>query len=152
MFIQHFHKSFVFFALLLMATSSFADAYKWVDTEGETNYTQQDPVNIPAELIEPPPPPALDPTIAQHEIDILIEKQDGTYDEKEKERQRVASKAAEEKQTEEYCRANRHNLQLFQDNPGDRVVAPDGTVTRLTEESRQQKITDIQKNIAEHCE
>jgi hypothetical protein len=152
MFIQYFHKSFVFFTLLLMVTSSFGDAYKWVDAEGEVNYTQQDPVNIPSELIEPPLPPALDPVIAQQEIDILIEKQDGTYDEKEKERQRVASEAAEQKQKEEYCRANRHNLQLFQDNPGDKVVDPEGNVTRLSEESRQQKITEIQKNIAEHCQ
>jgi len=151
MFIQYFHKSLVFFVLFFMASSAFADAYKWMDAEGETNYTQQDPVNISAELIKAPPPPAIDPVVAQQEIDILIEKQDGTFEEKEKQRQRVASAAAEQKQKEEYCRANRHNLQLFQDNPGDKVVDPEGNVTRLTEESRQQKIAEIQQNIAEHC-
>jgi hypothetical protein len=31
-------------------------------------------------------------------------------------------------------------------------VDPEGNVTRLTEESRQQQITEIQKNIAEHCQ
>ncbi|MBL1321052.1 MAG: DUF4124 domain-containing protein [Methylophaga sp.] len=152
MFIQYFHKSFVFFALLFMATSSFGGAYKWVDAEGETNYTQQDPVNIPSELIEPPPPPAIDPVLAQQEIDILIEKQDGSYKENEKERQRIKAQAAEQKKKEEYCRVSKHNLQLYQDNPSRRVIAPDGTVTRLTEESRLAKIAEIQKNIAEHCQ
>ncbi len=152
MFIQYFHKSFVFFALILLATSSFGGAYKWVDAEGETHYTQQDPENIPSELIEPPPPPALDPVAAQQEIEILIEKQNGTYEENEKERQRIASEAAEKEKKEEYCRVNRQNLQLFQNNPGDKVVDPEGNVTRLTEENRLQKIAEIQKNIAEHCQ
>ncbi len=152
MFIQYFHKFFGFFALILMASTSYAGAYKWVNAEGEVNYTQQDPVVIPAEVIEPPPPPAIDPSIAQKEIEILIEKQNGTYEANEKERQRIASEAAEQKQKEEYCRANRHNLKLFQENPGDKVVDPEGNVTRLTEENRLAQIAEIQKNIAEHCQ
>ncbi len=152
MFVHFFHKSIAFIALLLLATSSFGGAYKWVDAEGEVNYTQQDPVVIPAEKIEPPPPPALDPEVAQKEIEMLIEKQNGSYEENEKERQRIAAEAAEQKKKEEYCRVNRHNLQLYQDNPGRRVIAPDGTVTRVTEEDRQQKIAEIKENIAKHCQ
>lgn len=152
MFTHYFHKTYLLFALLLIATSSFGDAYKWVDHGGETNYTQQDPVDTPAELIKAPPPPSIDPTVAQKEIDILIEKQDGTFEEKEKERQSVAIEAEEQNKKEEYCRANQHNLQLFQDNPGDKVVDPEGNITRLTEELRQKKIADIQKNIAKHCQ
>jgi hypothetical protein len=152
MFIQYFHKSFVFFALFFIATSSFGDVYKWLDAEGEINYTQLKPVDIPAELIKAPPPPAIDPAIAQKEIDILIEKQNGTFEKNEKERQRIAAEAAEQKKKEEYCRVNRKNLELFQNNPGDKVVDSEGNVTRLTEEFRLQQIADIQKNIAEHCQ
>ncbi|MDQ7072642.1 MAG: DUF4124 domain-containing protein [Gammaproteobacteria bacterium] len=150
--IHFFYKLFGCIALLFLSLPSFSDAYKWVDAEGEIHYTQQDPRIIPAKKIDPPPPPAIDPVAAQKEIDILIEKQNGTYEENEKERQRIAKEAAEKKKKEEYCRINKHNLQLFQDNPSRRVVAPDGTVTRITEELRQQKIDEFTQNIMKHCQ
>lgn len=37
------------------------------------------------------------------------------------------------------------------DNPGRRVMAADGTVTRPTEEERQQRIKQIQLDIKEFC-
>ncbi len=153
MFIHRYsHKLFVFVTLLFMTSSSFSDAYKWVDADGGINYSQQQPVYIASELIKAPPPPSIDPIVAQKEIDILIEKQDGTFEENEQERQRIADEEAEQQKRAEYCRANQHNLQLFQNNTNDRLIDADGNVTRLTEEKRQQTITEIQQNIAKHCQ
>lgn len=152
MLIPSFQKQLAFLVLLFIASTSYGVVYKWVDDNGEVNYTQLDPLVVPAEKIDPPPPPAIDPETAKKEIDILIEKQNGTYEANEKERQRIAAEAAEKKKKEEYCRVNKQNLQLYQNNPGDKVVDSKGNVTRLTEEVRQQQIAEIKKNIAEHCQ
>lgn len=152
MFIHYFQKSYLFFALLLIATSSFGKTYKWVDEKGQTHYSQQAPKNHHAEIIKAPPPPAINPDVAQQKINTLIEKQNGSFEAKEQERQRIANEAKNQEKKEEYCRVNRHNLQQLQDNPGEKMIDSEGNVTRPTEEERQQYMVDIQNNIAKHCQ
>lgn len=152
MLIHYFKKPHLFFTLLLMSTSSFGEMYKWVDEKGQTHYSQQAPKGHQAEIIKAPPPPAIDPNVAQQEIDTLIEKQDGSFEANEKERQRIAEEAAEQKKIKEYCRINKNNLQQLQDNPGRKLLDHEDNIIRLTEEERQQEMTDIRNSIAEHCQ
>jgi len=131
---------------------SFSDVYKWVDDEGNTHYSQQAPRDQKADLIKAPPPPARTADDAQKEINTLIEKQDGTFEAKEEER-RLAKEAEEEKvKKEEFCRITKHNLEQYQNNPGRRMLDANGNVVAPNEEQRLQKITDMKKQLAEHCQ
>lgn len=152
MFVHYFKKPYLFFALLLIATSGFGKTYKWVDEKGQTHYSQQAPKDHQVEIIKAPLPPAIDPNAAQQEINTLIEKQDGSFEAKEQERQRIANEAKNQQKKAQYCRVSRHNLQQLQDNPGEKMIDSEGNVTRPTEEERQRHMADIRNNIAEHCQ
>ena len=141
----------LFFVLLFSTSSSFAKTYKWVDDEGQTHYTQQAPKNRPSIVLNAPPPPATKPKLAQKEIDTLIERQQGVYEEREEERRLEEEERVQKEKQEEYCSVNKHNLQEYINNPGRRMIDSDGNVTRPTDEQRQAKITEIEKRLEEHC-
>ncbi|MEX1201462.1 MAG: DUF4124 domain-containing protein [Methylophaga sp.] len=128
-----------------------AEIYKWTDKNGQVHYTQQPPVDRPAEHIAPPPPPAIDPEKAQQQLDELIESQEAEAA-AEAEQQKAAQAAEEAEQIrEQNCQTARNNLQQYQDNPGRRVMNADGEVTRPTEEERQAKIAEFQQQVDEFC-
>jgi len=151
MFIQYLRLTCLFFVLFTLNSTSFADVYKWIDDEGITHYSQQAPRDHQAKIIKAPPPPARDPNEAQKELDTLIEKQSGTFEEKEQQR-RLAREAANDKaERDQYCRVKKHNLEQFQNNPGRRMVDADGVVTEPNEEQRQKKIIQIKQQLADKC-
>lgn len=153
MFIQYLRHGCLFIALYLIINPVYAEAFKWKDTDSVTQYTQQAPSDgSPYEIIQTPPPPAVDPNEAQKEIDTLIEQQNGTYEAKQEERRLAQEKEAQEQKLAEFCRVSRHNLQEYQNNPGRQMIDADGNVTRPTEEERQQKIAEIQQQLTEHCQ
>ncbi|NOQ93071.1 MAG: DUF4124 domain-containing protein [Methylophaga sp.] len=152
MFIQYLRHGCLLFVLLAFNNMSFADIYKWVDDEGNTHYSQLPPRDQQADLIKAPAPPARSASDAQKEIDTLIEKQSGTFEAKEEERRLAREVAEDDKKREDYCRINKHNLQQYQDNPGRRMIDSDGNVIAPDEEQRIQKIAEIQKRLAEHCQ
>jgi len=152
MFKQYLQKSCAIFILFSFAGIVSAEIYKWVDNEGNVHYSERAPQNAKVDIIKTPPPPAVDPAVAQKEIDTLIEKQNGTFEAKEEERRLAKEELARQKQLDEYCKINRSNLTKYQNNPGRRMIDADGNVTRPTEEQRQQKIAEIQKQLAENCQ
>lgn len=132
---------------LLLAVSTCtlaAPIYKWVDANGTTHFGNQPPENQASSTVNPviapakpqatqtPEAPAEDPQKAINEkakIDI----------------------AEQEKQRKEYCTAQRNNLAQLSNNPRIRVEE-NGEARRITEEERQSKIAETQKNISENCE
>jgi len=152
MFIHYLRHYCLLLILSFFSIASFADVYKWIDDEGQTHYSQQAPRNRPVDMIKTPPPPAIDPAIAQKEIDTLIEQQQGIYEQREEERQLARDEAENEEKREEYCTVNQHNLQEYMNNPGRRMIDADGNVSRPTEEERHNKIMDIKKRLSEHCQ
>ncbi len=128
-----------------------AEIYKWTDENGQVNYSQEPPVDRPAEQIKAPPPPPIAPEKAKQQVDKLIESQDAEAA-AEAERQQAEQAAEEAEQIrEENCQTARNNLQQYQDNPGRRVMNADGEVTRPTEEERQAKIDEFQMQVDEFC-
>lgn len=128
-----------------------AEIYKWTDENGQVHYTQQPPADLPAEHITPPPPPPIDPEKAQQQVEELIESQQ-TEESAEVKRQKVeqAEELAEQIR-EENCQIARDNLLVYQNNPGRRFMNELGEVTRPTEEERQAKITEFEKQVDEFC-
>ncbi|WP_022965933.1 DUF4124 domain-containing protein [Denitrificimonas caeni] len=138
-------------SLLLLFSSSLlaAPVYKWVDARGVTHFSAEPPVNQKAESIntnsfQPKVPEKTAEQIAAEEAQASAR----TQAEVDREvRQKVAE---EEAALKKYCSEIRHNLAQLESNP--RVMAQvDGQPTRLTEEERQARITEIKKSIEERC-
>ena len=138
-------------SLLLLFSSSLlaAPVYKWVDDRGVTHFSAEPPVNQKAESIktnsfQPKVPEKTAAQIAAEEAQASAR----TQAEVDREvRQKVAE---EEAALKKYCSEIRHNLAQLESNP--RVMAQvDGQPTRLTEEERQARITEIKKSIEERC-
>ena len=151
MFIPHLRHSCLTFVLFVFATASFADIYKWVDTEGQTHYGQQAPQDQDVELIKAPPPPAIAPDDAQKSVDTLIEQQAKATKEKQERLEKANAEAEQEAIRKENCRIAQYNLQQYQNNPNRRVMDADGNVTRPPEEERQSKIVEFQQLVKDNC-
>lgn len=153
MFTHYSRFSYLFFILLGFSHSLFADVFKWVDENKMTHYSERAPLDPDQEfeLIKGPLPPAVDPAIAQKEVDTLIEKLEGTYEENETMREAAKKEQAKLAKKAEYCETSRHNLSQYQNNPGRRMLDDNGNVIKPNEEQRQQKIAEIQQEIDKYC-
>ena len=151
MFTDSFQLYSLFFILCFSSSNTFAEVYKWVDDQGQTHYSQQAPKNKHAQIIKAPPPPAINPRVAQKEINLLIEHQQGVYAEREEDRRLEEEERLQKEKQEKYCNVNQNNLQEYINNPGRRMIDADGNVTRPTEQQRQTKIKDIEQRLQEHC-
>jgi len=152
MFIPYLRLVCLTLILSLFATATFAEIYKWVDKNGQTHYSQQAPRDIATTVIKTPPPPAIDPNIAQQQIDELINQQK-SEDQLRLETQNQQQIDAENKANQERnCKIAQQQLQQYQNNPGRRIMDADGNATRLAEEERQQKIQESQENITKYCQ
>jgi hypothetical protein len=131
---------------LLIGTSPLCMAgqiYRWVDTQGVTHFGAQPPqgqeattVVTPASSAGKPPAPEHSNVLGdQQAIDKTVKKQ-------------VAEQQA---QLKAFCEQARTNLAQLQNNPRLREEI-DGEMRRLTDQTRQERITEAQKQIADNCQ
>ncbi len=135
----------------LFATTISADTYKWIDKDGQINYSQQAPRDVNATVIKTPPPPTIDPDAAQQQIDELINEQESNDQMRQQRQNQQKVEAQNEANLEKNCNTAQQQLEQYQNNPGRRSIDADGNVTRLTEEDRQQKIRESQVNVTKYC-
>ena len=117
--------------------------YKWVEAQGVTHFGAQPPQGQEATSVvtpsvpagKPPTPPRSDAIGDQQAIDKTV-------------KQQVAEQQA---QLKVFCEQARTNLAQLQNNPRIREEI-DGEMRRLTDETRQERITEAQKQIAENCQ
>lgn len=128
-----------------------ADAYKWVDDDGEVIYSQTPPVDKLYEKMGTPPPPSMNPEAAKKEVELLIEQQKATDEAREERQQTQQQEELAAEALAENCRIANYNLQQYQDNPGRRMMDSEGNVTRPTEEERQQKISTLKQQVNQFC-
>lgn len=137
---------------LIAASAVHAEIYKWVDSSGQTQYTQTPPpegvesVNI--ETSQSPVPEAADTeSVPKAEIKASEEPEQqktGTARDPEKE----AEIARISKQN---CITARNNLEQLSRSGQIRYRTGDGEVLRLSEEDRQQRIEEARSQIKEFC-
>lgn len=135
--------------LLALSTTAMAgQVYKWVDAQGNTHFGSQPPegqqaTSINTNVATPKAPaPTAKPAAAVADTD-----EQKAIDSKVKED--VAKQEAERKK---YCETVRTNLSQLQNNPRIRLQEEGkDEVRRLTEEERQERISEAEKAIAENC-
>ena len=145
----------VVWTLLVFATASPAadtqDIYKWTDDQGEVQYTQFPPPGRPAEILHGVRPP--DESTESAGTD--LQKQLETV---EQQNQEQLQGAKDEKQwaqiqkiRRDNCKTARQNLVNLNRGGNVRYMGADGKVMRLTEEERQKRIDEANKQIKENC-
>jgi len=126
--------------------------YKWVDQNGDLQYTQMPPpTGVQVLEIRSAPPPADDPEAER----TRLQQETEAMDERMKERQESAAKAEVQAKNKEIRRQNctraSKNLAELQQGGTKRYRMPNGEVMHLTEEDRQKRITETKAQIAEFC-
>ncbi len=137
----------IFSALLALAignSSQAAQIYKWVDAQGVTHFDAQPPAGQAAQQINTAqPPPGSAPTPPQGDVDGAAQQR--AIDKKVKKQI-----ATEEARRKENCTMLRTNLAQLQNNPRVREQV-EGETRRLSEDQRQDRISETQKAIEDFC-
>jgi len=145
----------VIWILLVFATASPAadtqDIYKWTDDQGEVQYTQFPPPGRPAEILHGVRPPDESPESDGNDLQKQLEAV-------EQQNQEQLQGAKDEKQwaqiqkiRRDNCKTANQNLVNLQRGGNVRYMGADGKVMRLTEEERQKRIDEANKQIKENC-
>ena len=134
---------FFMVSLLISPLCMAAQIYKWVDAQGVTHFDAQPPQGQEATSVVTPSSSASQPATLpgskaignQQDIDNTVKKQ-------------VAEQQA---QLKAFCVQARTNLAQLQNNPRLREDV-DGEMRRLSDQQRQERISETQKQIAENCQ
>ncbi len=143
-------------AVLVVLTSVSSAAgkhgiYKWVDDSGAVHYTQTPPPNRETQELKPAPGPADDPDA----ISSQLKEQTDAMEKRQTEKRQGAADAQQwaeiQKIRRENCATAKANLAKLQQGGNRAYRTPDGEVVRLTEEDRQQRIDEANRQIKENC-
>jgi len=142
----------VFLVAGACALPEYVDAtsmYKWVDKDGNTQYTQKPPPgNIEHSKLKPPP--KIDSESSQN---ALNERQNKLSELREQRQKTEADKktAAEEKaRLKKNCETAKANLATYI-RPRVTITEKDGSRVKATEEVRQQRLAETKQRIKEFC-
>jgi hypothetical protein len=140
---------------VLLQSPVFADIYKWIDDSGEVHYTQTPPPGgIAAQNIQGAPPHA-EPTQAIDGEQQKLQQQLDAFEERraEQQKQEELENLGKEvdKIDQENCHAAQTNLANLQQGGIKRYLTPDGEVIRLTEEDREQRLSEAQEQVKKYC-
>ena len=133
----------------LVSSNCIAATYKWVDAEGNTQYSQQPPPDgAEAETVAPPPKVDTDKAVGDLEKQQeQFKKQDEDKSKQAEETQKTGEDLAQQKKR---CEQAKDKLAKMQ-RPRISVTGEDGNRKRLSEDERQTAINDANKSIAELC-
>jgi hypothetical protein len=136
----------------LLITPASAEIYKWTDANGEVQYSQIPPPNgIKSEEIQSAPPPTDNPDTTSDTLQEQVDAMNEDIAEQEIEEKKDALAKQIDDAYESNCTTATNNLAKLQEGGRKRYLTPDGKVTRLTEEQRQQRINEAKNQIDEFC-
>jgi hypothetical protein len=149
------HYCLLFALFFILVVNAHAQVYKWVDQDGNVQYTDQPP---PSDAdwrekklnIKTPPPP---PVEKQETASETLEEKMQAFKERRDSEQKAETKRQEEAvENNKRCVSAQGQLKIFQESP--RLTFPDGQggIVYADDEMRQKKIAEAQKNIATYCQ
>ncbi|UCC55563.1 MAG: DUF4124 domain-containing protein [Gammaproteobacteria bacterium] len=128
------------------------EIYKWVDDAGEVHYSQVPPPNRDYEVIKRAAEPADDPAKIRSDLNKQVEAMDKDQEEKAEEVKDAEQWARIQKLRRKNCEIANKNLANLQQGGQKAFMTPDGEVVRLTDEERQRRIDEANRQIKENCE
>ncbi len=138
-------------ALTLAAASAHAAMYKWTDQNGTVQYGQFPPTGVQAERISASGTThkveAPDGKSPQQRLQELEQQQ------KQKDEEEAESRVAQQRNDlrQQNCKIAQKNLAVLKEDGHRRVRLPDGTVTYLTDEQKQQRIDQANQQVKDNC-
>jgi hypothetical protein len=145
----------VIWTLLVFATASPAadtqDIYKWTNDQGEVQYTQFPPPGRPAEILHGVRPPDESPETAGNDLQKQLETVEQQNDKQQQETRDADQRAEIQKIRKKNCEAAHQNVINLNRGGNVRYMGADGKVMRLSEEERQKRIDEANKQIKENC-
>ena len=138
--------------LTLAASAAQAAMYKWTDANGNVQYGQFPPPGAQAERISSSgtthkvePQDSLSPQQRLQELEDQKKQQSEQATEAQAEQQRAEARRKN-------CDIARKNLAVLQEGGHRRLRLPDGTVTYLSEEQKQERIAQANQQIKDNCD
>ena len=129
---------------------SLATAYKWVDEDGNTHYTQTPPPgDTPSEAINRPLP-KVDTEAAQSEIKSLTERANKLQAERDEKAEKRQKKIAQEAERATLCQQARTS-QASYERPRVNEVMADGSRRIMGEEERQAGLARAKNLVSRFC-
>jgi len=125
--------------------------YKWVDDSGEVHYTQVPPQNREYETLKQASAPADDPAGIRSNLKEQVDAMDKAQEEKQKGAADAEQWSKIQKQRRKNCEIAKKNLANLHQGGNKAFMTPDGEVIRLTDDERQRRIDEANKQIKENC-
>ena len=138
--------------ILSFQSTSYAQAYKWVDENGQTHFSQQAPADREADVIKTRPGPKVAPAQSQQAVDDLINKQKIDVKAKEQAKIKQQQQAEQAKIKSKNCDIAKSNLTSYQTNPNGKTKNAEGEYIRVDEIERQNRMKQLKQDIQKHCQ
>ncbi len=139
--------------LLGISSISYAKLYKWVDADGNTHYTQQQPPDgVVTEDIKLPASVNIDTEQAVKSFEEQQKKRQKQSEAREKEQKEQMRQEGHAELKKDNCKKAKAKLKNVQSSGRIRAVDEHGNVVRASEEERQRRIKDAQEKIEKWCE
>jgi hypothetical protein len=138
--------------ILSFQSTSYAQAYKWVDENGQTHFSQRAPTDREADVIKTRPGPKVAPAQSQQAVDDLINKQKSDVKTKEQAKIKQQQKAEQAQIKSKNCDIAKKNLTSYQNKPRGRIKNAEGEYIRVDEIERQNRIKQLKQDIQKHCQ
>jgi len=137
----------------LFSSFLMAQAYRWVDDQGNTVYSQQPPPDDrKVEVMAPPPPPAESPDEARQKLEGQIQQLDETEKKRGMEKQAAAKKQADANYRKQQCTNARMNLEAINNRPPQTLFQTgDEEYRRFTPDQRAAQIKQANETIRKYC-
>lgn len=126
--------------------------YKWVDDNGEVHYTQVPPQNREYETLKQASAPADNPARIRNNLKEQVDAMDKAQQEKQEKIKDAEQWSRIQKRRRENCEIANKNLANLHQGGQKAIMTPDGEVIRLTDDERQRRIDEANKQIKENCE
>ncbi len=143
--------------LLLLLSAAFAagaacaDAYRWVDDEGHTVYSQVPPADREWTRVQGSPGRAPSGEEAWEEVERIQQQLDASAEERAQAREAAQKEKEAAALRRRNCEAAKANLERYQGDPGRLIREPDGSYVRLTAEQREARIEETRGQVEEYC-
>jgi hypothetical protein len=139
---------------LVLTSPVMADIYKWKDAKGVTNYSAEPPANVSdAVRVKVQGKMPSDSGVAVQRLE--TQREDARKAQEEAAKKPAAPATSDKKSPEQYaerCKQYRENLKTMQEHAQVRTTDSKGEVRTLTEEEKQSKLDETQRQIKAFCE